>query len=269
MANVAVHTAATGLSALATELDVIANNLANLNTTGFKGYRTNFQDLLYQERAQPGVENELGDRRPTGVYVGLGVKVSGTQLDFEQGPAVPTERQLDVMIDGNGFFQVVIESDIGEGLGYSRAGNFIINQDNELVLGTDQGRRLEPSIVLPDNFTNIAITTDGRVYVDQPGSIDPVEVGQFELATFINPAGLRNLGENLYIPSAASGDPETGVPTESGRGALRQGFLEGSNVDPATELVKLIQTQRAYEFNSQVIQAADEALQTISQLRRF
>ncbi|MHC4947936.1 MAG: flagellar basal-body rod protein FlgG [Planctomycetota bacterium] len=269
MAIVALGSASTGLSAMSTALDVTANNLANINTPGFKAYRPNFQDLLYDEKAVPGTENANGDRRPTGLYVGLGTKVSGTQLDFEQGPALATERQLDILIEGDGFFPVEVEDDIGDGVGYTRAGNFTTNEDGEMVLATDQGRRLLPPIEIPEGTTVVSISADGIVNVTVAGEIDPLEVGTIELATFINPAGLRNIGENLYIPSAASGDPLIGDPRVDGRGALRQGFLEGSNVDPVKELVELIKTQRAFEFNSQSIQAADEALQTIGQLRRF
>ncbi len=269
MAVLALSTAATGLTAQATNLDVIANNLANSNTPGFKASRVNFQDLIYQERKLPGIENGQGLRRPIGLYVGLGVKVAGTQLDFRQGSAVETGRKLDLLIDGQGFFQVEIEDDIGEGIGYTRAGNFTLNEDGEIVLATDQGRRLIPAIVIPDDATTIEISSDGIVSIQLPGQIDPTVVSTIELATFINNAGMRQIGENLFVPSAASGDPTIGDPGENGRGLIRQGFLEGSNVDPVTELVALIRTQRAFEFNSQALQAADEALQQIGNLRRF
>ncbi len=269
MAIMALHSAATGLSAQETALDVIANNLANSNTDGFKSSRVNFQDLMYIEKAQPGAENLAGNRRPTGLYVGLGVKVSGTQVDFSQGPAKPTDRKLDLLIQGPGFFQVEIEDDVGEGIGYTRAGNFTLNEDGELVLATDQGRRLIPAIEIEEGATNISISTDGVVSIELPGQIEPEEVGTIELARFINPSGLKQIGENLFLPSAASGDPTVGNPGEGGRGILRQRFLEGSNVDPVTELVNLIRTQRAFEFNSQAIQAADEALQVVGNLRRF
>ena len=269
MAVIALSTAATGLRAQETALDVIANNLANSNTPGFKASRANFQDLIYQERKLPGIENRQGDRRPIGLYVGLGTKVTGTQLDFTQGSAEETGRQLDLLIDGIGFFQVEIEDDIGDGIGYTRAGNFTINQDGEIVLATDQGRRMLPNITIPSDATFVEISSDGVVSVALPGTIDPTVVSTIQLATFINQSGLRQIGENLYVPSAASGDPTVGDPSESGRGLLRQGFLEGSNVDPVTELVALIRTQRAFEFNSQAFQAADEALKTIGNLRRF
>ena len=269
MATIALSTAATGLSAQQTALDIIANNLANSNTPGYKASRANFQDLIYQERKLPGVENALGDRRPIGLYVGLGTRITGTQVDFAQGAAQETGRPLDLMIDGKGFFQVEIEDDIGDGVGYTRSGNFVLNQDGEIVLATDQGRRLIPGITVPEDATQIDISTDGIVSVQLPGTVDPVVVDTIQLATFINPTGLRQIGENLYVPSATSGDPSVGDPGQDGRGLLRQNFLEGSNVNPVTELVNLIRTQRAFEYNSEAFKAADEALQTIGNLRRF
>ncbi len=169
MAIIALNSAATGLSALQTSLDVTANNLANANTDGFKSSRVNFQDLLYIEKAQPGTENANGDRRPTGLFVGLGTKVSGTQLDFTQGPPKATDRELDIMIDGRGFFQVEIEDDVGDGIGYTRAGNFTLNADGEIVLATDQGRRLIPKIQVDETASNITISADGVVSVQLPG----------------------------------------------------------------------------------------------------
>ena len=268
MAIIALHSASTGLSALSTELDIIANNLANVNTTGFKGSRANFQDLLYLEKAQPGVENANGDQRPTGLFVGLGTRISGTQLNFEEGPAEITDMPLDLLIEGDGFFQISVEDDLG-GIAYTRAGNFTLNADGEIVLATDQGRRLEPPIEVPEGAAGISISIDGRVAVLEPGDTEIREIGRIQIASFVNPAGLRQIGENLYVPTIASGDPSEGDPTEDGRGGIRQGMLEGSNVDPVTELVDLIKTQRAFEMNSQVIQAADETLQTVGNLRRF
>lgn len=269
MAVVSLHSAASGLSALNTEMDVIANNLANVNTNGFKASRVNFQDLLYQEKALPGVENSNTDERPTGLYVGLGVKVSGTQLDFTQGSPQATGRNLDVAIDGLGFFKVKIEADRGEGgEAYTRAGNFALNSDGEIVLANDQGRRVEPIITIPQEASAIEITADGKVFYTQPGTADPVEAGQMELSVFINPQGLTQIGENLYIESAASGPPITDNPGEQNFGLLRSGFVEASNVDPTLELVKLIKTQRAFEMNSNVIRAADETLRAVANLRQ-
>lgn len=269
MAIVALQSAATGLSALNTNLDVISNNLANVNTTGFKGSRVNFQDLLYQEKAQPGTENANGDQRPTGLYVGLGVRVSGTQLSFEQGSLISTGRPLDIAIDGAGFIQVTVEPDrAANGIAYTRAGALTVNSDGELVMATDQGRRLEPVIQIPENAETISINTTGEVYAQIPGEPEPQLVGNIETATFINPAGLMQLGENLFGESEASGPPITGQPGEDNRGTIIQGFLEGSNIDPTKELIDMIRTQRAFEMNSQTIRTADEMLRTVSQLAR-
>ena len=269
MAIIALHSASSGLGALSTELDVIANNLANVNTSGFKASRTNFQDLLYQRLSRAGVENENGDRRPTGLYVGLGTRVSGTQLDFRQGVIEETGRPYDITIEGPGFFEVEVEDEVGEGTAYTRAGNFTVNADGELVLATDEGRRLVPSIRIPDDATSVSIRADGTVSAVVAGQTEPQEIDTIELALFVNPAGLEQIGENLYLPTAASGEADLARPTEGGRGGLRQGALEGSNVDPVTELVNLIKTQRAFEYNSQTIQAADEVLRSVADLRPF
>ncbi len=268
MAIIALQSAASGLNALNTRLDVIANNLANANTTGYKASRANFEDLLYIERAQPGVENANGDQRPTGLYVGLGVKVSGTQVQFAQGSPISTDNPLDLMIEGEGFFQVAVEDELGGGTAYTRAGNFTLNSDGDIVLANSQGRRLEPNIQIDEDVVNITINSNGVVYVLRPGETDPEEVGQIETATFVNPAGLRQIGENLFVESAASGQPVTGEPGTDSRGGIAQGILESSNVDPTRELIDLIRTQRSFELNSQAIRAADEALQSIGQLRR-
>lgn len=268
MAAIALQSASSGLSALSTKLDVIANNLANVNTSGFKSSRANFQDLLYIERAQPGVENANGDQRPTGLYVGLGVKVSGTQQSFAQGAPITTNRPLDVMISGQGFFQVEVDDARGGGIAYTRAGNFTKNADGELVLANDTGRRLIPSITIPDDALHVDILQDGRVLVSLPGNTQTQEIGQLQIATFINPAGLRQEGENLYTETAASGPPVLGNPDEDGRGFLQSNFLEASNVDPTYELIELIRTQRAFEMNSQAIRAADETLRNVANLRQ-
>ena len=269
MAINALHSASTGLSALNTELDVTANNLANVNTVGFKGSRVNFQDLLYIEKAQPGVENANGDQRPTGLYVGLGVKVAGTHLDFTQGAPISTGRELDIAIDGIGFLQVSVEPDRApNGVAYTRFGAFAVNRDGELVLATDQGRRLEPNITLPADTLKVEINANGEVFVLQPGAVDLAQIGQLELATFVNPAGLKQIGENLYAETEGSGPPIVGEPGEENRGRILQGFVEGSNVDPTRELINLIKTQRAFEMNSQTIRTADESLRAIAQLRR-
>lgn len=270
MAINALQSGASGLAALNTSLDVIANNLANLNTPGFKAGRANFQDLLYIEKAQPGVENAIGDQRPTGLYVGLGVKVSGTQNNFTQGAPMATGEQFDLMIDGQGFFQVSVENEIsgGTGIAYTRAGNFTLNSEGQIVLASDRGRRLIPEITIPPNAERVEVASDGRILVKTPDNTEPQELGILELAAFVNPAGLKQIGENLFVETRASGAPQTGEPGTEGRGRIMQGFLESSNVDPTRELIELIRTQRAYEFNSQSIRAADEALRTVAQIRR-
>lgn len=269
MAVMALHSAATGLSALSTELDIIANNLANVNTTGFKGSRANFEDLLYQEKAQPGVENANGDQRPAGLFVGLGTRISNTQFDFTTGSPQDTGRPLDLMIDGNGFFQVSVLPELGSGTGYTRAGNFFVNRDGDLVLGNADGPRLEPAINIPPDALRVEISTDGNVFAFLPAQVTPTNLGQIQLASFVNPNGLKSVGGNVYIESGASGPPIQGNPGEGTFGTILQKFLESSNVDPVKELVSLIKTQRAFEMNSQTIQAADEALQVIGNLRRF
>lgn len=269
MSITALYTGATGLTALSTQLDVVANNLANLNTQGFKASRVNFEDLVYQQKAQPGVENANGDERPMGLFVGLGTRVSGTQFDFTQGDPIATDNELDITITGEGFFQVQIFEELGNGIGYTRAGNFTRNSEGEVVLGTADGPRLEPPLQIPQEALSIDITADGRVWVYLPDNIEPTQIGQIELAQFINPEGLKPIGGNVYIPSGSSGPALTGIPGESNFGTVLQEHLEASNVNPVTELTELIRTQRAFEMNSKSIQAADESLQIVGNLRRF
>jgi flagellar basal-body rod protein FlgG len=269
MAVVALHTAATGLSALSQNIDIIANNLANVNTTGFKASRANFEDLLYQEKLQPGVENANGDQRPAGLEVGLGTRISNTQLDFTTGSPINTDRDLDLMVDGKGFFRVKILESQGGGIGYTRAGNFFKNSDGEIVLGNAEGPRLDPPIQIPQDATGVSVSADGTVFATIPGQPQPQQIDRLQLANFINPNGLKAIGGNLYVETAASGPPIEGAPGEGTFGQIIQGFLESSNVDPVKELVSLIKTQRAFEMNSQTIQAADETLQVIGNLRKF
>ncbi|MFM2163610.1 MAG: flagellar basal-body rod protein FlgG [Planctomycetota bacterium] len=269
MSYIALNTAATGLSALSTSLDVTANNLANANTTGFKSARVNFEDLYYQELAQPGIAGGNGIQRPTGLYVGLGTQTSGTQLNFAQGPTETTNQPYDLLIEGDGFFQLELPDDIGEGIGYTRAGNFTLNRDGELVLANSAGFRLLGGVTIPEDATQVSVSQDGIVSGMLPGQNQPTEFGQLTLVRFINPAGLRSAGGNVYLPTEASGDPLEGEPGSAGIGLIRQGALESSNVDPVTELVTLIKTQRVFEMNSQVIQAANETLQNISNIRAF
>ena len=255
---------------MSTRLDVVANNLANINTTGFKAFRANLEDLAYQERAQPGVENVLGDPSPAGLYVGLGTRISNTQQDFRQGAPVPTDRPLDLTIDGNGFFMVAINPEIGDGVGYTRSGNLFRNADGDLVLGNSTGPRLEPPINIPTDvdISEISISAEGIVSYIEVGSDTESQAGQIQLANFVNPPGLQAIGGNILVPTPASGPAIEGNPGEDSLGNIQQGVLEGSNVDPVLELVDLIKTQRAFEFNSQSIQAADEALTQLANLRR-
>ncbi len=269
MAVVALHSAATGLSALSTNIDIIANNLANVNTVGFKAFRANFEDLVYDEKKQPGVENANGDLRPAGLYVGLGTQISNTQIDQRLGSPIETGEDGNMAIRGVGFFKITLASDQGGGIGYTRAGNFTKNRDGDLVLGSTNGPRLEPAITIPTDAISFDVSADGTVtafLADQP---EGTNVGQIELATFVNNSGLKAIGGNLFIETAASGPPIEGTPGESNFGEILHKYTESSNVDPVKELIELIKTQRAFEMNSQSIQAADEALQVIANLRRF
>ena len=265
MAILALHSAATGLNALSTELDIISNNLANVNTTAFKAQRANFEDLMYQHKKQPGVENANGDHNPAGLQVGLGTTISNTQFNFAAGSALPTGRELDVYIEGDGFFEVGLLSEEGGGVGYTRAGNLFANRDGELVLGSSQGPVLEPAISIPAGTRAISISADGTISATgEDGTA--TDVGELTLSTFVNREGLKSVGGNIYVQTEASGPPIQGTPGEGSLGTILQGHLENSNVDPVTELIALIKTQRAFEMNSQSIEAADEVLQTVGRL---
>jgi flagellar basal-body rod protein FlgG len=268
MAIVALNSAATGLRALSTQLDVISNNIANANNDGFKASRANFEDLMYQYYQDPGVQDEASNTRPIGLAVGLGTRVSGTQLDLTQGSAITTGRPLDAYIEGDGFFQVKTPPGVANGLAYTRTGKFFVNENGELVLDGNTGYKVDPPITIPNNATGINISTDGRVSVNIPNQTALQDVGQMQLARFVNPQGLRQLGSNLYATTDASGQPQLSTPAKDGLGQIRQGAVEASNVDPVKELVDLIKTQRTFELNSQSIQAADQMLQQISNLRR-
>ncbi|MBX3357568.1 MAG: flagellar basal-body rod protein FlgG [Phycisphaeraceae bacterium] len=269
MAVIALQSAASAMTALNTSMDVIANNLANVNTPGFKSSRANFQDLLYSKVKQPGLETSTGDRPPFGLFVGLGTRISGTQLNFTEGSPITSDRPLDVMIDGQGFFQVQVPDSQAPGnIAYTRNGQFAVNADGEIVLASDTGRRLIPNITIPSDATGISIQNDGTVLVTQPGSLEATQVGQIEISTFINPQGLQQVGDNLYIATDASGPPIDGTPGTDNRGVLQSNQYEASNVDPTRELIDLIKTQRAFEMNSNTIRAADESLRTVATLRR-
>jgi flagellar basal-body rod protein FlgG len=263
-----LYTAATGMQAMETKLDVIANNLANVNTTGFKKGRANFEDLFYRHDELPGAEPSGGGMTATGTSVGLGTRVSSIQTNFQQGAFENTGNRLDVAIEGSGFFEV---EDAGSGQQlYTRSGNFSVNADGQLVLGSaTSGRPLQPAITIPNDALDIAIQRDGSVLVRQPGQTTSTPVGQLQLATFVNPEGLLKLGENLYQETEASGQVTRGNAGDNGLGVLQQGALEASNVEPVQELIDLITTQRSFELNSQAVQAGDQVLQLISNLRRF
>lgn len=268
MAIRSLHTAATGMAAMSTSIDVIANNLANANTTGFKASRANFEDLLYQQAHQAGSLNVEGLTKPAGTFIGLGTRVSNTQLDFRQGNLIETGRATDMTISGDGLFRVRIQDDIGDGVGYTRAGNFFVNRDGELVLGNADGFRMEPPVQVPTDAIDVEITSDGTVMASLPGEAELQQVGQIELFRFTNQAGLRQIGGNIYIETAASGEAIQGTPGENGLGTLTSGFLEGSNVDAVRELVEMIKTQRTFDMNSKVITASDEMLQTVTLLKQ-
>lgn len=263
-----LYTAATGMKSLETKLDVIANNLANVNTTAFKRGRVNFEDLVYRHIKLPGSQDANSNFSPTGISVGLGSRVQSVQTDFTQGAASQTNGRLDVAIEGPGFFQVTDPSGI---ILYTRAGNFSVNANGQLVVGSATvGRMLEPPIQIPQDATGIVIGADGLVQIQQAGQTQFLQAGQIQLVNFINPEGLLKLGENLYQDTPASGPPVViANPGTDGLGVLRQGSLELSNVEPVTELIDLITTQRAFELNSQAVQAGDQILQLVANLRRF
>jgi flagellar basal-body rod protein FlgG len=263
----ALYSAATGMASMETKLDVIANNLANVETTAFKRGRANFEDLFYRHEKIPGAEDSAGQFTPTGISIGLGSRVSSTQTEFRQGAFQQTGRQTDLAIEGRGFFKVTDPS--GDTV-YTRAGNFSVNADGSMVLGSaNTGRLLDPSIEIPPDATAISISAQGVVAVRQPGNTQLSQVGNIELVTFVNPEGLLKLGENLYAETDASGAPTAGVPGTDGIGVLRQAVLEASNVEPVQELIDLITTQRAFELNSQAVQAGDEVMQLVANLRRL
>lgn len=268
MAITALHSAASGLRGLSTAIDVIANNLANAETTAFKGSRVNFEDLFYQTEKAPGTTSGSGDISPSGIFVGLGTRISNTQLDLTEGSLESTGKSTDVAIQGTGFFRVKVLSTIGDGTAYTRNGNFFINNQGQLVLGMGDGYELDPPITIPTGVSSLQISPDGIITGIKPGATTSSQIGQFQITQFVNPQGLQLLGGSLYQQTESSGQPITGNPGDQGAGTLQQTFLEASNVDPVNELVTLIKTQRAFELNSQSIQTADQALQTITHLRQ-
>jgi len=256
--------AATGMQAQSTNIDVIANNLANVNTTGYKRSRADFQELIYQDIRTPGTLSAEGTMIPSGIQLGLGVKPVAVQKIFLQGDFVQTGNNLDMVIEGEGFFQ--ISKPDGE-VAYTRAGAF--KMDNEGRIVTSDGYPLEPTITIPANTQSITVGSDGKVTVIQAGNKTPVEIGQIELARFINPGGLKAIGKSLFEPTASSGDASTAKPggTE-GLGTIGQGYIEMSNVNIVEEMVNMIVSQRAYEINSKAVQASDEMLQIANNIKR-
>lgn len=251
----------TGLDAQQTQMDVIANNLANVSTNGFKRARAVFEDLLYQNIRQPGAQTSQQTQSPSGLQLGTGVRPVATERVFTQGNLQQTGNDKDVAIQGAGFFQVLLPDG---STAYSRDGSFQVDNQGQLV--TSSGFAVQPAITIPANAESMSIGRDGTVSITQAGSAQTTQVGTIQLSTFINPAGLLAKGENLYSETAASGAPSTNAPGSNGAGLLSQGYVETSNVNVVEELVNMIQTQRAYEINSKAITTSDQMLQKLSQM---
>jgi flagellar basal-body rod protein FlgG len=257
--NQGLWVAKTGLDAQQTRMAVVSNNLANVNTTGFKQGRAVFEDLLYQNVRQSGGQSSQDTLLPSGMNLGTGVRVVATEKLFTQGSVLQTDNAMDVAINGRGFFQVLKpDGDIA----YTRDGTFQLNDQGEMV--TSSGYVVQPGITIPDQAQSITIGLDGVVSVKLAGQASPTQVGTLEIADFINPVGLQPVGENLYIETAASGSAQPGTPGLNGLGALNLGALEGSNVNVVSELVNMIETQRAYEMNSKAISTNDQMMQYIN-----
>ncbi|MEE8587659.1 MAG: flagellar basal-body rod protein FlgG [Acidobacteriota bacterium] len=259
----ALYNAASGMQAIQLNIDNISNNLANVNTTGFKQRRTQFQDLMYQSLITPGSSATTQTEIPTGLQIGLGTRAVSNEIIFLQGDYVGTGNPLDLAIEGQGFFKVRLADGT---TGYTRAGAFHLSRDGAIV--TSGGDPVDPQIVIPTEATDVSIGQDGTVSVLLPGEAQAQIVGQFQLSNFANPAGLNSIGRNLYLPTAASGDPVDGLPTENGNGGLLQRFLEQSNVNIVEEMVNLIVSQRTYESNARVLRTADQMFQELNNLNR-
>ena len=260
MGSSAMHIARTGLDAQDTRMRVISNNLANVNTTAFKRDRASFQTLAYQVVTAPGAASTAETRYATGLNLGTGVRVQGTQRIETQGSLQTTGNGLDMALDGNGYFQVQLPS--GQ-LGYTRAGNFSRSPEGQLV--TSEGYQVMPGVNIPEGAISVTVGTDGTVSAQMPGQTDLTQIGQIQVAAFPNPAGLQATGDNYLIETPASGAATLGNAGQDGRGNIRQGMLEGSNVNVVEELVDMIETQRAYEVNSKMISATDEMLKYVNQ----
>ncbi|MGK6318435.1 flagellar basal-body rod protein FlgG [Sphingomonas sp. DT-204] len=260
MSSAALHIARTGLDAQDTRMRVISNNLANVNTTGFKKDRAAFETLAYQIVTAPGAASTQETRYATGLNLGTGVRIQGTARIDTQGSMQTTGNSLDLALDGDGYFQVQLP---GGQLAYSRAGNFTRSPEGLLV--TSEGYQVMPGITIPEGTTNITIGTDGTVSATVPGQTEASQLGQIQVASFPNSAGLQATGDNYVIETAASGPVNLGIAGQDGRGQIRQGMLEGSNVNVVEELVDMIETQRAYEVNSKMISATDDMLKYVNQ----
>jgi len=259
----ALRTAASGMLAQQLNVEVISNNIANMNTVGFKRQRAEFQDLIYQNVERMGAQSSSqGTVVPTGIQIGSGVKAGSVYRIIEQGSPNQTGNTYDLAIQGKGYFQITLPS--GE-IGYTRAGNFTVNGEGQLV--TDDGYLVEPAITIPQDAVDVSISKSGQVQVITQGQAEPAVVGQIELATFFNEAGLEAIGDNLLLETAASGPANIANPSEPGFGYLLQHYTEASNVDAVSEITSLIVAQRAYEMNSKVISTADEMLSVSTQLK--
>jgi flagellar basal-body rod protein FlgG len=258
----ALFSAGSGMSAQQMNVDNIANNLANANTTGFKMRRTEFQDLLYQNYIAPGTASTAQTTIPAGLQLGLGARPAANEIIFKQGDFQETDNPLDLVIQGNGFFQV--RRATGD-IAYTRSGAFHLDQTGALV--TLNGEAVEPQITIPSAAQDVKIGSDGTVSYTLPGQTQAQVAGQIQLANFVNPGGLNSIGNNLYLPTDASGQPIVGNPGgQEGLGTLQQGYLEGSNVSVVEEFINLIVSQRAYEANSKVVKAADEMYQQVNNI---
>lgn len=257
-----LNTAATGMKAQQTNMDVISNNIANVSTTGFKKARAEFEDLIYNTEKEPGAATGENSVAPNGVQVGLGVKTASVQKDFDQGSTQVTKNPFDMEIQGSGFLPVQLPN--GQ-ISYTRDGSFKKSPEGRLV--DKNGYALQPDIVIPQDATGVEIAPNGQVSIISGVNTNPQVVGQIQLVNFVNPAGLKNIGRNMFVPSPASGLPQQGVPGENGLGLVAQGQLETSNVNIVDEMVNMITAQRAYETNSKVIQASDQMLQQMNNLR--
>lgn len=254
-------TAKTGLEAQQTKLDVIANNLANVGTNGFKKSRPVFEDLLYQNLRQPGAWSSTQNTLPSGMQVGTGVRPVATERLHTQGGLEQTENSRDLAINGQGFFQILMPDG---SVAYTRDGGFQLDENGQMV--TAGGYPLDPAIFVPEEALSITVSRDGIVSITEPSNNQSEQIGQITLSTFVNPAGLESIGENLYLETTASGPRNESVPGMNGLGTLYQGYVETSNVNVVEEMVNMIQTQRAYEINSKAVQTSDEMLARLSQL---